>query len=160
MTAPRRHPNVVHRDEIEPVAIEKGKHRLVRRSFTSAAGNQQLGGSLFEIAPGAMSYPFHYHHANEEAIYVLSGAGIARIGGERVPVRAGDWIAFPVGPEHAHQMINDGDVPLVFLAVATDHRCDVIGYPDSNKIAAWAGDTWQAMRAGDTLDYWDGEPNA
>jgi uncharacterized cupin superfamily protein len=38
---------------------------------------------------------------------VLRGKGIARIGDTRVPVREGDWISFPVGPEHPHQMINE-----------------------------------------------------
>lgn len=119
-----------------------------------------------EVEPGGISYPYHFHCANEEAIYILSGSGIARIGESRVPVRAGDWIALPIGPQHAHQMINDGDVPLVFLAVGTDHKCEVIGYPDSEKIAALGGESWENLwvrdlrRAGPTLDYWDGEPEA
>jgi uncharacterized cupin superfamily protein len=33
----------------------------------------------------------------EEAIYVISGRGVARIGESRLPVRAGDWLAFPIG---------------------------------------------------------------
>jgi uncharacterized cupin superfamily protein len=31
--------------------------------------------------------------ANEEALFVISGSGTARIGDQRVAVRAGDWIA-------------------------------------------------------------------
>jgi uncharacterized cupin superfamily protein len=156
----RRHPNIVNRDEIEAKPTDRGKHRFTRRRFTSAAGNQQLGGSLMEVAPGAISYPFHFHTNNEEAIYVISGSGIARIGEERVPVRAGDWIAHPVGRANAHQMINTGDVPLVYLAIATDHKVEVLGYPDSKKVAAYADDIWTAQREGETLDYWDGEPDA
>jgi uncharacterized cupin superfamily protein len=34
-------------------------------------------------------------------------------------VRAGDWLALPVGPDHAHQMINDGEAPLIYPCVAT-----------------------------------------
>ena len=119
-----------------------------------------------ELAPGAVSYPLHFHCANEEAIFVVSGRGTARIGERRVGVRAGDWIALPVGPEHAHQMINDGEAPLVYLVVGTDHKCEVIGYPDSKKIAAFGGASWDDLwvrefkRAGDSLDYWDGEPEA
>jgi uncharacterized cupin superfamily protein len=166
MTTPRRHPNVVHRDEIRPVAIARGRHQAVRRSFGAAAGSCQLGGSLMEVAPGSVSYPFHFHCANEEAIYVISGTGAVRIGDARVQVRAGDWIAFPVGPEHAHEMINDGTEPLVYLAIGTEHKCDVLGYPDSNKIQAIGGASWddlwvrQIVRRGDGLDYWDGEPDA
>lgn len=165
MTA-RRHPNVVHRDEVEPTIVERGRHRFQRRALGSASGSTQLGGSLMELAPGAVSYPLHFHCANEEAIYVISGQGTARIGDSRVAVRAGDWIALPVGPEHAHQMINDGAEPLVYLVLATDHKCEVIGYPDSKKIAALGGDSWERpwvreiKRSGDTLDYWDGEPEA
>lgn len=160
MSTERRHPNVVNRDEVEPTTVERGKHRLTRRSFTRAAGNQQLGASLFELPPGALSYPFHYHCGNEEAAYVISGSGIARIGESEVRVGAGDWIAYPAGPASAHQMINDGEVPLVFLAVATEARCDVIGYPDSDKVAAWDGDRWLGVRPAESLDYWDGEPEA
>jgi|ERR1700722_18215629 uncharacterized cupin superfamily protein len=166
MTTPRRHPNVVHRDEIAPLTIARGRHQAVRRSFGDAAGSRQLGGSLMEVAPGARSYPCHFHCSNEEAVYVISGAGLVRIGEARVSVRAGDWIAFPVGPEHAHQMINDGAVPLVYLIVGTEHKCDVLGYPDSNKISAMGGPSWenlwvrQVVRRGESLDYWDGEPDA
>ena len=166
MNTPRRHPNVIHRDEVEPVVINRGKHHVTRRRFGNAAGNQQLGGSLMEVPPGALGYPQHYHCANEEAIYVIAGTGVARIGERRVPVGPGDWIAYPVGPAHAHQMINDGEVPLVYLAIGTAHRCDVIGYPDSNKVAAWAEgpgeEEWfnQRVLAGESLDYWEGEPGA
>ncbi|MEZ4361687.1 MAG: cupin domain-containing protein [Kofleriaceae bacterium] len=129
-------------------------------------GSKQLGGSLIELEPGAVSYPFHFHCANEEAIFVISGKGTARIGDRRVSVQAGDWIAFPVGPEHAHQMVNDGDSLLVYLAIGTDHKCEVVGYPDSKKVAAFGGESWEnpwvreLKRSGETLDYWDGEPEA
>lgn len=166
MSTERRHPNVVHADELEPTVIERGKHRFRRRSFGAAAGNRQLGGSLMELPAGAIAYPFHYHCANEEAIYVIAGTGTIRLGDQRVAVSAGDWIAMPIGPAHAHQMINDSDAPLVYLTVGTEHKCEVIGYPDSKKVTAIAGESWEApwhreiKPAGETLDYWDGEPNA
>jgi uncharacterized cupin superfamily protein len=166
MSSGRRRPNVIHRNEVEPTVVQRGRHRFHRRAFGPMAGNRQLGGSLMELAPGAVSYPFHFHCANEEAIYVVSGRGIARIGQDRVTVRAGDWIALPIGPQHGHQMINDSEETLVYLVVATDHRCEVIGYPDSKKVAAFGGESWEQpwvrefTRSGETLDYWDGEPEA
>jgi uncharacterized cupin superfamily protein len=162
----RRHPNIVNVDELEATETNKGKHQIRARRLGIPAGNAQLGATLTEIPPGAISYPFHYHCANEEAIYVLSGTGTARIGDTRIAVRAGDWIALPIGPEHAHQMINDGALPLVYLCVSTAHKCEVVGYPDSKKVAAWAGPApttpWHRgiSRQGETLDYWDSEPGA
>ena len=166
MSTPRRHPNVINQDEIEARELAQGKFRMRGRRFGPHAGNQQLGGQLVELAPGARSFPFHYHCANEEAIYVVAGTGTIRLGDARVAVRAGDWIAHPVGPDHAHQMINDSDAPLVYLCLSTQHKCEVVGYPDSKKVAMVAGpsfdDPWvrQIHRKGESLGYYDDEPDA
>jgi uncharacterized cupin superfamily protein len=162
----RRHPNVVNIEDIELTEVKKGKHHVRNRRLGTPAGSAQLGATLTELPPGAVSYPFHYHCANEEAIYVLSGTGTARIGEARVAVRAGDWIALPVGPDHAHQMINDGKEPLIYLCVSTAHKCELVRYPDSKKLGAWAGPSpmnpWlrTIVRDGESLDYWDSEPAA
>lgn len=146
--------------------MEKGRHRMQLRRLGAAAGGQLIGANLTEVPPGAVSFPFHYHCATEEAVYVLSGSGTARIGDARVAVGAGDWIAFPPGPEHPHQMINDGTEPLVYLCVsASIQKVDVVGYPDSKKVAATAGTFEKPVhrwisRQGESLDYWDGEPEA
>jgi hypothetical protein len=39
------------------------------------AGGEKLGYSLYEVPLGRRAWPCHYHHANEEAIYVLYGSG-------------------------------------------------------------------------------------
>jgi uncharacterized cupin superfamily protein len=97
---------------------------------------------------------------------VISGKGTVRLGTERVAIRAGDWIAHPVGPDHAHQMLNDGEEPLVYLCISTQHKCEVVGYPDSKKVAMAAGPSFQAPwvrqihRQGESLGYYDDEPDA
>ena len=162
----RRHPNVINIDEIEANEMKKGKHQVRNRRLGPQVGNAQLGATLTELPPGAISYPFHFHTANEEAVYIVSGTGTARIGESRIAVRAGDWIALPVGPDHAHQMINDGEAPLIYLCVSTAHKCEVVGYPDSKKIGVSAGPSpmspWirTIVRDGESLDYWDSEPGA
>ena len=165
MTKERRHPNVVNQDEVEANERKQGKHHMMMRRLGPVAGNAQLGATVTEVPPGAISFPFHYHCANEESIYVIAGTGTARIGDARVKVRPGDWIAYPTGPAHAHQMINDGATPLVYLCISTMHTCEVAGYPDSNKIGVLAGASFdkpwlRTLTRGDSLDYWDGEPNA
>lgn len=146
--------------------MEKGKHKMTLRRLGAAAAGNMLGANLTEVPPGAVSFPFHYHCATEEALYVLRGTGTARIGDARVAVREGDYLAFPVGPEHAHQMINDGTEPLVYLCVsASAQKVDVVAYPDSKKVAASAGTFEKPVhrwisRQGESLDYWDGEPEA
>jgi uncharacterized cupin superfamily protein len=165
MTQPR-HPNVVHASEVEAEEIVQGKHHVKRRMLGPAVGGHLLGASLTEIPPGAVSFPFHYHCATEEAVYVISGTGTARIGDQRVAVGAGDYLAHPVGPEHAHQMINDGNEPLVYLCFSTRPNVEIVGYPDSKKIGTRAGTSptnhWlrTMTRDGEPLEYFDGEPDA
>lgn len=166
MSNDRRHPNVVNKDEVAPNETKQGSFHVHTRRFGPHAGNDQLGATLTEVPPGARSYPFHYHCANEESLYILSGTGTARIGDAHVTIRAGDWIAHPVGPANPHQIINDGTEPLVYLALSTAHRTELVGYPDSKKLGIAARDAagtmWmrQLVREGESLDYWEGEPDA
>jgi uncharacterized cupin superfamily protein len=162
----RRHANVVNRVEVEPMPLEKGRHKMILRRLGAAAGGEMIGANLTEVPPGSVSFPFHYHCATEEAIYVLSGTGTLRIGDARVPIKPGDWLAFPVGDAHAHQMVNDGTEMLTYLCVSASlQKVDVVAYPDSKKVSGTAGTFDKPIhrwisRQGESLDYWDGEPEA
>jgi uncharacterized cupin superfamily protein len=163
-----RHPNVRNIDELDIIEQSKGRHRLRLRQLGKPSGSQLLGATIAELPPGAISFPRHAHLANEEAIYVLSGTGEAVIGETRVPVRAGDWIALPMGRDHAHQMANVSDAPLVYLCVSTMNSPDVVEYPDSGKTAIGIVDPSTRIgyrrlamfETGTTLDYWHNEPGA
>lgn len=134
----KRHARVTNVDELEPMAREQGRFASSIRMLGGASGTLALGCNHFEVAPGKTAFPHHYHCGIEEAIYVLDGHGELRIGEQRVPVRAGDFIALPAGPEHAHQLINSSDAPLRYLCISNRAKADVVGYPDSGKIAAMA----------------------
>lgn len=163
----RRHPNVINLDEVEAVSREKGtRFGLTARRLGPKTGAAAVSCTWYEIQPGRTAFPAHYHCATEEAIFVLEGEGTARIGDAEVAVRAGDFMTFPIGPEHAHQLINSGDGPLRYICLSDQHTADVVGYPDSNKVAALAaprGAAWGAgwvaewYRAGTGLGYYDGE---
>jgi uncharacterized cupin superfamily protein len=162
----RRHANVTHLDEIEPSGFGKGsKFGHTNKALSRSSGGKSLGCTWYEVAPGKSAFPAHYHCALEEAIYILEGEGTLRIGNERMPVRAGDYLAFPVGPDHAHRLDNTGSAPLRYLCMSskTAAPVEVIGYPDSGKMAFSAGD-WEKpivrsmVRNGVvTKDYFEGE---
>ena len=64
-----------------------------------------------------------------QAIYVLSGMGIVRVGKDRVAATVGSYFAFPPGlDEVAHQLINTSDTkPLRYLMIGTSCRTDICG---------------------------------
>jgi uncharacterized cupin superfamily protein len=139
---------------------ESGHFGAGSREIGEAAGARDLGYNLTLVKPGARSNPFHFHHAEEEAFYVLEGHGILRQGDEggdeeMIEIRAGDVVAFPAGTGIAHQFVNTSDAPLVYLAISTKARLDVAEYPDSDKVNVRS--TRLIVRRSPRLDYYDGE---
>ena len=102
--------------------------------------------------------PYHLHHAQEELFIVLEGSGTLRVAGELLPVKAGDVVFIPAGPDYPHQIINSSPLPMKFLSVSTRQRPELCEYPDSGKLVAWSGETRLTHRTAANLDYWDGEP--
>ena len=93
-----RPPNVTNEEDLGWAEHSHGERFGYRRkSLSSATGGRRLGCSLYEVAPGRRAWPYHYHGANEEAIYVLEGSGTLRVGGEKVSLERGDYAALPAG---------------------------------------------------------------
>jgi len=130
------------------------------------AGSEKLGASLFELPPGASSFPLHIHHANEELMVVFAGRPTLRtLDGDR-ELRAGEVVAFPTGRRGSHRIDNRSDEPVRFLMVSTMISPEVNEYPDSDKIwargfapgAEGSSDALDVLARPDPdLDYMDGE---
>jgi uncharacterized cupin superfamily protein len=97
---------------------------------------QKLGASFDILAPGKRGCPYHLHHAQEEMFVILEGNGTLRVAGEMLPIRAGDTIFIPAGPDYPHQIINSSDAPLKFLSISTMEVPEICEYPDSGKYLA------------------------
>ena len=124
---------------------------------------QKLGASIDIVAPGKLSCPYHAHHAQEEMFIILEGHGTLRVAGEHLPVKTGDILFIPAGPDYPHQLINTSDAPLKYLSISTRDTPEIVEYPDSNKFLATAGlgagMKFQALqKRGEDLDYWTDEP--
>lgn len=98
------------------------------RALTDALGLQHIGVHLVRLEKGHDSTQFHFHHTDEEFIYILSGRGIAEIGDDRREIAAGDFMAFG---QHSlpHGMHNPFDEDLVYLMGGSRNPIDVCDYP-------------------------------
>lgn len=161
-------PTVVHENEIEWVDDSHGESFAYRRKALAAATNaESLGCSLYEVPPGKRPFPYHYHTANEEAIFVLSGNGAIRTRDDTFEIRGGDYVALPVGESGARQVINSSDEPLRYLCLSTMIEPEIIMYPDSSKVGLFAGSApfgsmdrrtlTQFLPEKAEMDCWDGE---
>jgi len=118
----------------------------------------KLGAGYDILAPGKRSCPYHFHRAQEELFVILEGEGSLRVAGEMVPVKAGDVVFIPPGPEYPHQFVNTSDAPMRYLSISTQERPEICEYPDSGKYMAYDKGFRGTQRAPANLDYWDGEP--
>ena len=118
----------------------------------------KLGAGYDELAPGQRSCPYHYHFGQEEMFVIHDGAGTLRVAGEMLPVRTGDVVFIPPGPEYPHQFINTSNAVMKYLSISTQERPELCVYPDSDKVGAFAKGMHVMNRPATNLDYWDGEP--
>jgi uncharacterized cupin superfamily protein len=156
----------VSEDEIEWTEIENAKMSVRRKQLGEAADGEELGCSLYELPPGEESWPYHYHTANEEAAYVLSGTGTLRLADETHRLTAGEYVAFPADESGGHKIANDAEEPLRYLVFSTMNDPEVTVYPDSEKLGVFVGSPpggreertihgYYPMDA--DVDYWEGE---
>ena len=174
LPAPLTEPSPADLPPATPAALAL-RHQLVR-NFTEAALHREhrpplydsvcgrlstgtvarkLGAGYDILAPGQRVCPYHFHHAQEEMFVVLEGHGSLRVAGELLPLRAGDVVFIPPGPEYPHQIINTSDAPMRYLSISTQERPEVCEYPDSGKLSVSGGGVYRAV---DGVDYWHGEP--
>lgn len=126
-------------------------------------GGEKLSAGLWELAPGKKSFPLHAHLVTEEALFVISGTAKVRTPDGLTAIGPGDFVSFPAGGP-AHQLINDGTEPLIYLGLSAGVGADVVLYPDSGKVAASAGRPPTGKRfvfqEKSQVDYFEGDKDA
>lgn len=121
-------------------------------------GNQTVA-AFYMLPPGKSNYPFHYHTANEEVFYIISGCGILETFDGKHSLKAGDIVVFPVGEKGAHKITNSSETEnLVYLDVDTNNTPDIAYYPHSNKVGIRAaGGIRDNYSLDSKIDYYDNE---
>ncbi|ELZ09036.1 cupin domain-containing protein [Natrialba aegyptia] len=156
-------------DKINDAALEwdeydHGATAFRRKELSNAVGASELGCSLYELPPEMRSWPYHYHTANEEALYVLAGEGQLRYTDGEQSLTAGDYVTLPSDERGGHRVVNDGDDPLRYLALSTMNEPDVTVYPEMNKFGVFVGSPPGGRgerpfhgyyRIDDETEYWD-----
>lgn len=118
------------RGTIYPAEHASGFEGRVKRALTERLGLTQFGVNVTVLEPGAKSSQRHWHAAEDEFIYVLSGEiTLVTNEGERVlgPSMAA---GFPRGDRNGHQLVNNSTAPATYLEIGTRAAVDDVDYPD------------------------------
>jgi uncharacterized cupin superfamily protein len=145
--------------QLEPE--EDPRPGFCRRSTSvgKVVGASLIGGTVYDLEEDERVCPYHYHHGQEEWLYVVSGSPSLRSPGGERDLGPGDVVCFVRGPEGAHDLRGPGRV----LLISAQRWPEVVVYPDSDKLGARPGPYPQHMpdrgnfRRADAVDYWYGE---
>ncbi len=118
----------------ETINIHQFNENAIRhtRSLSDLLGLTQIGVHLVRLETGFESTQFHFHHNDEEFLYILSGKGIAVIGDEEYEIAVGDFMAFGQ-KSFPHMMRNPFTDDLVYLMGGSRNDFDVCDYPKINR---------------------------
>jgi uncharacterized cupin superfamily protein len=153
-------PNI-HRPTFEEGDRPEG-FRSRRARIGYELGTERIGASLWELPPGEAAYPYHFHYVEEELVIVLSGRPSLRTPEGVRGLEQGEALRFPTGEKGAHQIFNETDDVVTFLAISSQGLADVLIYPDSDRVGVGdrppRGGGFRAFfKRADAVGYFDGE---
>jgi uncharacterized cupin superfamily protein len=115
-----------------PVPFAAGLKGRIKRALGDAGGLTQFGVNLTTLDPGAISALRHWHSAEDEFVYVLSGEVTLITDAGSETLSAGMAAAFPAGNADAHQITNRSGTAATYLEIGTRATDDEITYPDDD----------------------------
>ncbi|MEO5812466.1 MAG: cupin domain-containing protein [Rhodanobacter sp.] len=113
-----------------PAPFAQSAGARVKQALGDAGGLSDFGVNLTRLPPGAWSSQRHWHTAEDELVYVLSGALTLITDAGEQALRAGDCAAFPRNVPDGHHLINRGVETAVYLEIGGRRGDDVCHYPD------------------------------
>jgi len=110
-----------------------------RTRLGDAAGLAQYGVNLVRLKPGAWSSQRHWHIAQDEFIYILSGEVTLVTNAGAEILRAGDCAGFKAGDQDGHHLQNRSSADVTFLEMGTRLPDDAAYYSDIDMMVAAGG---------------------
>ena len=146
-------------DSVPWEAFAKGDRFACRtRAVGEFGGGTHIGVSFEELPPGKSDCPAHYHHLEEEHLYVLEGTLSLRLGERSYVLSPGSYVCFPAGQKAGHAIVNTGSTMARYLVIGERNPHDVVVYTDSGRVGVRL--TGEGYRKSATMDYWEAEPGA
>ncbi|WP_312368551.1 cupin domain-containing protein [Lachnoclostridium sp.] len=138
---------------------EHQEYEFVKYEVTPRKDFNQCYLAIYEIPPKKANYPYHYHKANTEAFYILSGQGILKTYKGDRNIQQGDIIVCPPCEAGAHKIINTStSESLKYIDFDTKNSPDIIHYPDSDKVGIiLQGESSTFFKNANKTNYYEGE---
>src|SRR5262249_14951351 len=93
-------------------------------------GLTQFGVNLTRLKPGAASALRHWHHYEDEFVYMVEGELVLIENDGEIVLRPGDAAGFKAGVENGHCLVNRTSRDAFYLEVGTRAPSERVDYPD------------------------------
>lgn len=113
-----------------PAPFDEPCKRRERQRLGEAAGLTQFGVNLLKLPPGEWSSQRHWHTAEDEFVFVVSGEVVLVTDQGEEVLRAGDCAGFPANDANGHHLQNRSQNVAFLLEVGSRHERDDCFYPD------------------------------
>lgn len=118
-----------------PISFGRGAlfEGRAEQRLAKAVGVTQFGVNLVTLAPGSRSASRHWHEAEDELVYIVSGeVTLIDENGEH-SLGAGDIVGFTAGDANAHHLLNKSAAPATYIMVGSRKPGEeTIHYPDDD----------------------------
>jgi uncharacterized cupin superfamily protein len=118
-------------------------------------GGEQLGLTVYELAPGQSICPYHYEYGEEEWLVALVGRPTLRTPEGERELEPWDCAFFPTGEAGAHKVTNRTGETVRVCMWSNRLAVSTAVYPDSEKVGAHP--PGKLFRLADAVDYFTGE---
>jgi uncharacterized cupin superfamily protein len=117
-----------------PAPFNNESVNVIRQRLGDAGGLTQFGVNLLHLPPGAWSSQRHWHSAEDEFVYVISGEIVLITDQGEETLRAGDCSAFPKNVSDGHHLVNKGAITAFCLEIGTRTTDKRVVYSDIDMI--------------------------
>ena len=138
---------------IYPAPFKAMADARARQALGDAAGLTQFGVNLTRLPPGAATAQRHWHEAEDELVFVVSGELILIEEGGETLLRSGEAAAFKAGQADGHHLVNRSAEDAVVLEVGSRASEERAHYPDVDLVYEKRGGKIRfTNRAGEPYD--------
>ena len=122
-----------------PPPFDEPCRARIRKRLGDAAGLTQYGVNLLRLPPGAWSSQRHWHTAEDEFVYVLSGEVVLVTDAGEEILRPGDAAGFKAGDKDGHCLQNRSAADAELLEIGTRIAENAGYYSDIDMVAPAGG---------------------
>ena len=115
----------------------------IKRPLGDLFGLTRFGINITVLPAGAVSALRHAHTAQDEFIYVISGAPTLETDEGKTALAPGMCAGFKAGTGNAHRLLNETKQEVVYLEVGDRGDGDMVTYPDADIVAHMVKGQWE-----------------